>query len=196
MIAVINSGLANISSVVFALNRLGVDAQVTTDPKVISAATHVILPGVGAAQMAMKNLTALNLTDLIPKLTQPVLGICLGMQLLFEHSEEGNVACLGVFPGEIKKLVGDGLIIPHMGWNTLSIRKPSALLAGIPDESYVYFVHSYCAPVADHTIATTQYGQDFSAIVQRDNFYAMQFHPERSGELGERLLRNFVGIQR
>ncbi len=195
MIAIINSGVANISSVVFALQRLGIAAEVTTDHRVITNASQVILPGVGAAQTAMKNLKDLNLTSLIPTLKQPVLGICLGMQLLYEASEEGDVACLGVIPGKIKKLVGKDLIIPHMGWNTLALQKKSPLLEGIPGDAYVYFVHSYCASVSDQTLALTHYGQDFSAIVQQDNFYAMQFHPERSGEIGERLLKNFAEIK-
>ncbi len=195
MIAIINSGVANISSVVFALQRLGIAAEVTTDHRVITNASQVILPGVGAAQTAMKNLKDLNLISLIPTLKQPVLGICLGMQLLYEASEEGDVACLGVIPGKIKKLVGKDLIIPHMGWNTLALQKKSPLLEGIPGDAYVYFVHSYCASVSDQTLALTHYGQDFSSIVQQDNFYAMQFHPERSGEIGERLLKNFAEIK-
>jgi glutamine amidotransferase len=195
MIAVIKSGLANISSVVFALERLGFDAIVTDDAKTIEQADHVILPGVGTAQAAMKNLKALNLIPVIKNLQQPVLGVCLGMQLLFEFSSEGDVDCLGIFPGKITKLVGDNLIVPHMGWNTLNSVKPNnTLLKNIPQNAYVYFVHSYCALVNEHTVASTHYGQDFTAIVQKNNFYGMQFHPERSGGIGEQLLRNFITI--
>lgn len=194
MIAVINSGLANISSVVFALERLGVQAVKTTDPQVIKRASHVILPGVGTANHAMQNLKELNLISVIQNLKQPVLGICLGMQLLYDYSEEGDVACLGIFPGKIRLLKGDNLIVPHMGWNTLSLRKESNLLKKVKEQSYVYFVHSYYAPVGACTVAVTHYGQDISAIVQKDNFYAMQFHPERSGSVGEQLLKNFVEI--
>ncbi len=190
MIAVIDSGIANISSVVFALNRLGFEATVTRDIKTIQNADHVILPGVGAAAVAMKNLHELGLIATIQQLTQPVLGICLGMQLLFESSSEGNVECLGIIPGKITKLEGANLIIPHMGWNTLNFVKQSSPF----ENAYVYFVHSFCAPVSEYTVATTSYGQIFTAIVKKDNFMGMQFHPERSGDIGEQLLKNFLEI--
>ncbi|MFA6037221.1 MAG: imidazole glycerol phosphate synthase subunit HisH [Legionellales bacterium] len=188
MIAVIASGVANISSVVFALERMGLEAVVTSDAKTIESADKVILPGVGAAAVAMKNLKELNLISVIKNLKQPVLGICLGMQLLYQSSSEGDVECLGILPGQIKKLSGDDLIIPHMGWNTLNFVNPGNPL----ENKYVYYVHSYCAPVNEYTIATTEYGQSFTAIVQKDNFVGMQFHPERSGEVGEQLLRSFI----
>lgn len=184
MIAVIDSGLANISSVVFALERLQVSAIVTTDPQVVMSASKVILPGVGTARQAMANLTELNLISVIKNLTQPVLGICLGMQLMYEYSEEGDVDCLGIFPGNIHKITGKDLIVPHMGWNTLDFKDKAA--------QYVYFVHSYCAPVNEYTVATTTYGETFTSIAIKDNFHAMQFHPERSGVVGEQMLKNFV----
>lgn len=188
MIAIIDSGLANISSVVFALNRLGFTANVTQDINTIKNAKQVILPGVGAAAIAMKNLHELGLVDVIQKLKQPVLGICLGMQLLFEHSKEGNVDCLGVIPGQINRFQSEDLIIPHMGWNTINFAHNNSTF----ENAYVYYVHSYYAQVSEHTVATTTYGQTFTAIVKKDNFTGMQFHPERSGEVGERLLLNFL----
>ncbi|MGA2654594.1 MAG: imidazole glycerol phosphate synthase subunit HisH [Gammaproteobacteria bacterium] len=188
MIAIIDSGVANISSVLFALNRIGFEAIVTRDKKIIETADHVILPGVGTASAAMKNLLALDLVSVIQKLHQPVLGFCLGMQLLFESSSEGDVDCLGIIPGKIRKIQGDDLIIPHMGWNTLNfIDKTSTF-----ENQYVYYVHSFCAPVSQYTIATTTYGETFTAIVNKDNFWGMQFHPERSGDVGEKLLKNFL----
>ncbi len=193
MIAIINSGIANISSVVFALDRLGFASVVTSDPKIIEQAQKVILPGVGSAPAAMKNLSALNLIPVIKNLKQPVLGICLGMQLLYAHSSEGHIDCLGILPGKMDMLAGDNLIIPHMGWNTLDLmNKNNKLFTDIPKNAYVYFVHSYCAPVDEYTQASTHYGQAFTAIVQKDNFYGMQFHPERSGLVGEQLLKNFM----
>lgn len=187
MIVVIDSGVANISSVVFSLNRLGFAATVTRDIKTINTAEKVILPGVGAAAMAMKNLHEHGLVSIIQKLTQPVLGICLGMQILFESSSEGDVDCLGIIPGTIRKLEGDDLIIPHMGWNTLNFMEASPF-----ENQYVYYVHSFCAQVSEYTVATTTYGKPFTAIVKKDNFQGMQFHPERSGDVGEQLLKNFI----
>jgi imidazole glycerol-phosphate synthase subunit HisH len=184
MIAVINSGIANISSVVFALERLQVSAIVTTDPQVIKQADKVILPGVGTARQAMENLKQLHLISVIKDLTQPVLGICLGMQLMYDYSEEGEVACLGILPGKIHKITGKDLIIPHMGWNTLDCKDSTG--------EYVYFVHSYCAPVNEYTVATTTYGETFTSIAKKNNFHAMQFHPERSGVVGEKLLKDFI----
>jgi glutamine amidotransferase len=187
MIVVINSGVGNISSVVFALNRLGIDAIVTHDIQTIQNADKVILPGVGTAGITMKNLHELGLIEVIQQLKQPVLGVCLGMQLLFESSSEGDVDCLGIIPGKITKMKGDDLIIPHMGWNTLNFVKPSEF-----ENQYVYYVHSFYAEVSEYTVATTTYGKPFTAIVKKDNFQGMQFHPERSGDVGEQLLRNFI----
>jgi glutamine amidotransferase len=194
MIAIINSGVANIASIEFALQRLRVSTQVTTERKVVENASHVILPGVGAANTAMKNLKDLGLDTLIPRLKQPVLGICLGMQLLFEKTEEGDTSCLGIIPGKITKLPEENNIIPHMGWNTIIFKEGAALTGGLANKSYMYFVHSFAAPICDSTLAETEYGQRFSAVVQKDNFYATQFHPERSGEAGQKLLQNFLEL--
>jgi len=194
MIAIIDGCGANIASVQFACARLGKKSVLTTDPAVIKAASHVILPGVGTAALAMSRLKSLHLTDIIPTLTQPVLGICLGMQLLYEASREGDVPCLGLLQGKVELLPdADGLIVPHMGWNQLQMQPHSSpITAGVETNSYVYFVHSYAAPVSDYTVATTDYGRIFSAIVNKDNFYGMQFHPERSGAVGATLLKNFL----
>jgi glutamine amidotransferase len=197
MIAIINGCGANIASVQFALERLGKKSILTTDKKVISAASHVILPGVGTAAQAMAKLHALQLVDVIAQLKQPVLGICLGMQILFENSlEGGGIKCLGIIPGDVVPLPRDAnLILPHIGWNQLKVNQPqSILLESMKNKSYVYFVHGYAAKMSEYTIAYGHYGMDFSAMVQKNNFYGMQFHPERSGKTGERLLKNFLEI--
>lgn len=196
MIAVIDSGVANLASVMAALQRLKADAVVTSDAATIQKASHVILPGVGAAPAAMKQLNNKKLVDLIRKLTQPVLGICLGMQVLFESSEEGNTACLGVIPGKVKRMQGSPEApVPHMGWNQIRFQKQAhPLLKDIPPESYVYFVHSYAAPVSDTTLATTDYSGAFTAIAAHKNFHGCQFHPERSSSVGSRILENFLGL--
>lgn len=197
MIAVIDSGVANLASVMAALHRLGADAHVTSDPAAIQRASHVIVPGVGAAPPAMAQLAAKNLIPIIRSLTQPVLGICLGMQLLFENSEEGNAACVGVIPGTVKRMTAaPDLPIPHMGWNNLQVQKPAhPLLENIAPESYVYFVHSFAAPVTDATLAAADYGGTFTAMIAHKNFHGCQFHPERSGAIGSRILHNFLGIR-
>jgi imidazole glycerol-phosphate synthase subunit HisH len=196
MIAIIEGCGTNIASIQYALERLGQKSVVTTEPKQIKAAAKVILPGVGHASFAMQQLANLQLLDVIRNLQQPVLGICLGMQLLFALSHEGNVPCLNIIPGEIMRFKPlPSLTIPHMGWNKLKLNKPhSALLSGIDDEAYVYFVHSYYAPFSDYTLASTDYGQRFSAVVQKDNFYGVQFHPERSSAVGSLLLQNFLNL--
>jgi len=195
-VVLIDSGGANIGSVRYALERLGVQAPLTADPERIKAATHVILPGVGAAARGMQRLRQLDLVDTIRGLRQPVLGICLGMQLLYESSEEGDVECLGLLPGRVGKLTASpSARIPHMGWNTLRTQCESSLLAGIDDGAYAYFVHGYAAPVGAATVATCDHGQRFSAAVQHDHIHGAQFHPERSGLVGQRLLANFIGIR-
>jgi glutamine amidotransferase len=195
-LAIIDSGGANISSVEHALKRLGANPVFTADAAVIRAADRVILPGVGAAGAAMARLTELDLVQCIRELEQPVLGICLGMQLLFEQSEEGDVDCLGIIPGTLKKMrSAPGLRIPHMGWNTTSAVTVDPLLTGLPDNPWFYFVHSYCAPIGANTIATCHHGEPFAAIVRQANFYGAQFHPERSAKSGARLLANFLDIQ-
>ena len=197
MIAIIDSGGANIASVRFALERLGVDSVLTADPAVISVAERVILPGVGAAPVAMAQLVRAGLVECIRGLTQPVLGICLGMQLLFERSEEGDTPLLGLVGGTCGAFdPGMGLTVPHMGWNRLlpqgEGRHP--LLSGVEDGAHVYFVHSYAAPVSADTVASCSYGVDFTALVARGNFMGAQFHPERSGPVGARILGNFLAL--
>jgi glutamine amidotransferase len=195
-LAIIDSGGANISSVEHALKRLGANPVFTADAEIIRAAERVILPGVGAAGAAMARLTELGLLQCIRDLKQPVLGICLGMQLLFEKSEEDNVDCLGIIPGTLRKMQpAPGLRIPHMGWNTTSVVNPDPLISGLSDNPWFYFVHSYCAPIGASTIATCDHGASFAAIVRQGNFYGAQFHPERSAKSGARLLANFLEIQ-
>jgi glutamine amidotransferase len=193
MLAIVDSGGANISSVRFALERLGVRSELTADPAVIRAAERVILPGVGSAVEGMKRLQAKGLVDCVRGLTQPVLGICLGMQLLFENSEEGPTETLGLIPGTVALLPeSPGITVPHMGWNTVLTGRDPGLLDGIGPDARFYFVHSYAAPVNAFTVASCDHGRPFTAIVQRGNFSGVQFHPERSGPAGARLLKNFV----
>ncbi|MBX5462841.1 MAG: imidazole glycerol phosphate synthase subunit HisH [Steroidobacteraceae bacterium] len=192
---IIDSGGANLASLQFALERLNADARVTNDPSIVVNAPRVILPGVGSAADAMKRLRACGLADVLPNLTQPVLGICLGMQLLFTRSEEGATDCLGIIPGEVKRLTAEpGRPVPHMGWNQLTALRADPLLENIVENDYVYFVHSYAAPVSDVTLAATDYGTRVSAVVRRGNFWGTQFHPERSGAIGSRLLANFLRL--
>ena len=193
MLAIVDSGGANIASVRFALERLGVRSELTADPAVIRSADRVILPGVGSAVEGMKRLQARGLVECVRSLTQPVLGVCLGMQLLFESSEEGPTRTLGLIPGVVALLPGSpGIQVPHMGWNTLLPGQEVPLLGGIGREARFYFVHSYAGPVNAFTLARCEHGTPFAAVVQRGNFYGVQFHPERSGPAGARLLRNFV----
>lgn len=198
MIAIIDSGGANIASVTFALERCGAAATLTTDAEMIASADKVILPGVGAAPVAMAQLQKAGLVDCIRGLTQPVLGICLGMQLLFERSEEGDTALLGLIPGTVGAFQpAPGLSIPNIGWNRLLPTAGAAanpLLKGIDDGAHVYFVHSYFAPVSGDTVAACRYGADFTALVAHGNFMGAQFHPERSGPIGARILQNFLEL--
>jgi glutamine amidotransferase len=194
-VVIVANGGANIASLQFALERLNVPSLVSGDPAAIAAATHVILPGVGAAANAMARLRRDGLHDVIPKLRQPVLGICLGMQLLFESSDEGDTRCLGIIPGRATRFTeGQGRPVPHIGWNTLQIGRDSPLLVEMRDDDYAYFVHSYALPVTGATVASTQYGSSFSACVEWGNFFGAQFHPERSAAVGARMLRNFLAI--
>jgi len=194
-VAIVDSGGANLASLQFALERLGASSIVSDDPERIAAAPRVLLPGVGAAADAMRRLRASGTDRVIPTLRVPLLGICLGMQLLFEHSTEGDAPCLGVFRGRIEKLVSArDRPVPHMGWNTLELMGEDALLRDIGASDYVYFVHSYAAPVTEDTIAATRYGSPFAAIVRKDNFRGVQFHPERSARVGAKLLRNFLAL--
>jgi glutamine amidotransferase len=194
-VVIVANGGANIASLQFALERLSVPSVVSGDPDIIGAASHVILPGVGAAANAMARLRRDGLHDMIPKLRQPVLGICLGMQLLYESSDEGDTRCLGIIPGRaIRFTEAQGRPVPHIGWNTVEIGRDSPLLAGIGGDEYAYFVHSYALPVTDATVASTHYGAPFTACVERGNFFGVQFHPERSAAVGARMLRNFLAI--
>jgi len=194
-LAIIDGGGANIASLTFALGRLGVNAELTTDKNVIGSASHVILPGVGAAEDAMDRLERAELTGFIKDLKQPVLGICLGMQLLFEASEEDSASCLGIMPGTATRFsAAPGRPVPHMGWNKLQQTKESRLFNGIPDGAHFYFVHSYALPVNEATIGTADYGGAFAAVAEYKNFCAAQFHPERSGEWGAKLIENFLTL--
>lgn len=192
---IIASGGANIASLQFALERLGCRPLVSAEADEIQNASHVILPGVGAAQDAMSRLDAAGLSKLIPHLTQPVLGVCLGMQLLHQASDEGNVRCLGILPGHAARLVPQpGRAVPHMGWNQLSAVRDHPLLAGLENGAFAYFVHSYAlAPGAD-TVAVSDHGTAFAAVVSRANFHGAQFHPERSAASGARFLANFLEL--
>jgi imidazole glycerol-phosphate synthase subunit HisH len=197
-VVIVANGGANIASLQFALERLQVPSTQTADPGRIRAASHVILPGVGAAADAMQRLRQLNLHTLLPELHQPVLGICLGMQLLFESSDEGGIGgvqCLGVIPGRAERFAPVvGRPVPHMGWNTLQLERTSPLLNGLAPDAYAYFVHSYALAVNPATTASCAYGERFSACVQWRNFYGAQFHPERSAQVGATVLRNFLAL--
>jgi glutamine amidotransferase len=198
---VVDTGCANISSVKFAVERLGFEISVTDELEQIKSADKVILPGVGSAKYAMENINNKNLSETLKQLTQPVLGFCLGMQLMTSSSLEGgkdaSVACLGVIPTSIKPLnvqENSNLRLPHMGWNTLTEVKNHPVLNGINAGDYFYFVHSFAAPISEFTLATCQYSEDFSAIIAKDNFIGCQFHPERSGQLGSKIINNFLSI--
>ncbi len=192
MIAIIDYNAGNIQSVRFALNRLGIDPVLTNNSEQLLKAEKVIFPGVGEAGTAMKFLNEKNLDKLIPHLSQPVLGICLGLQLMCEHSEESNTDCLGIFPVQVKKFK-PVLKVPHVGWNNISKLK-SPLFKGCSENSFVYYVHSYYAETGEDTIAETNYINPFSAALQKNNFYAVQFHPEKSSAVGEHILKNFLAL--
>jgi glutamine amidotransferase len=192
-VAIIDSGGANIASLRAALQRLGAESVVTSDAGVIQRAARVLLPGVGSAHNAMARLRSTGLDKVIPALKQPLLGICLGMQILFDTSEEGPANGLSVIPGNVTKLqFAQGLPVPHMGWNRLAQTRPDPLLDGLSSLDYVYFVHGYAVPAGEWTVATTEYGTSFTAVARRDNFCGTQFHPERSGVVGARILANFL----
>ena len=194
-VAIIKYNAGNICSVDCALKRLGITPVITADEAMLRRADKVIFPGVGEAGTTMEYLREHGLDRIISSLQQPVLGICIGMQLLCRHSEEGDADCLGIFDAEVKRFVSQRHEdkIPHMGWNSLS-SMDHALFSGVPKESFVYYVHSYYVPVNPATIATTDYIVPFSAALHKDNFYATQFHPEKSGSVGELVLRNFLQL--
>lgn len=194
-VAIVKYNAGNIRSVDCALRRLGVEAHVTADKEWLQSADKVIFPGVGEAETTMKHLRATGLDGLIKDLRQPVLGICLGMQLMCRHSEEGNVDCLRIFDADVKRFVPQRHEekVPHMGWNTVG-KLNSPLFQGVRDGEFVYFVHSFYVPDGEFTAATTDYILPFSAALHKDNFYATQFHPEKSGDTGEKILRNFFEL--
>lgn len=199
-ITVINTGCANIASVRFACERLGLRVTVSDNPEHISQAEHVILPGVGSAAAAMASIREKGLESCIQSLTQPVLGVCLGMQLMVEQSQEndlGNSAstpCLALIPGEVTRLQANTKRIPHMGWNEVTSVSDNPLFEGIKDGSHFYFVHSFAVGKYAHTLATCEYGQVFSAAIHKENFFGVQFHPERSSTAGAQLLTNFINL--
>lgn len=195
-VAIIDSGGANIASLQYALSRLGASSVLTSDPARIEAAPHVILPGVGAAGPAMERLRVASLVDVVRKLQQPLLGICLGMQLLAAGSEEEDTDCIGVFADRAELLAASPATpVPNMGWCRVRLLTDHPLMRGIADDSWFYFVHSYALPVGPATLATAAHTDEFSAVLARDNFFAAQFHPERSSTAGAQLLRNFLGIR-
>lgn len=191
-IVIIDYGTGNTKSIQFAFQRLGFEAILSNNPKEILSADKVIFPGVGEASSAMKKLKENELDTLIPALKQPVLGICLGMQLLCDHTEEGNTDGLGIFNVSIKRFKND-VKVPQMGWNTISNLK-SKLFNGTKDNEYMYLVHSYYAELCNETISETNYGLNYSSALQKDNFYGVQFHPEKSSKAGEQLLKNFIEL--
>ena len=196
MIAIIDYDTGNLRSVCNALDRIGAEYVLTDDPKVIAQADRVLLPGVGEASSAMQKLQERGLCDVIKALKVPVLGICIGMQLMCRHSQEGDVDCLGIFDADVCRFDPDpsaGVKVPHMGWNVVTDLK-TGLFEGLEDGEFVYFVHSYAASVCEDTIAVSDNGRKFSAAMRRGNFYGAQFHPEKSGDVGERILRNFMNL--
>lgn len=191
-LVIIDYGAGNVKSVQFALERLGYDAICTNDRKIIQAADKVIFPGVGEAQSAMVEIKKFGLDKLIPNLKQPVLGICLGMQLMCRFSEENNTDCLNIFPMEVLKF-SNKQKVPQIGWNIITDLK-SPLFEKIKNGEYVYYVHSYYVPKNEFTIATTDYDIEYAGAIKKNNFYATQFHPEKSGSIGERILKNFISL--
>jgi glutamine amidotransferase len=195
-VVIIDSGGANLASLQFALERLGARTRLTREPREVAEASRVILPGVGSAGAAMQRLRAAGLSEGLSRLTQPVLGICLGMQLLYRDSAEGATTCLGLLPESVRRLESTpGRPVPHMGWNRIQPTRSDPLLEGVDPQDYVYFVHSYAAPISAATLASARYGVELAAVVRRANFYGTQFHPERSARAGARVLANFLRLE-
>lgn len=197
-ISIIDYNAGNVKSVIYALNRMGLNPLLTNNPEEIKSADKVIFPGVGEASSTMRYLKNLELDKLIPQLQQPFLGICLGMQLMCLHSEENNTPCLGIIPLNVKKFIppkqsAGTYKVPHMGWNNIT-NLGEGLFTGDLSDKYVYFVHSYYVEAGEYTTAQAEYIVPFSASVKKDNFYATQFHPEKSGKVGEQILRNFIEL--
>jgi len=189
----IDAGGANLASVRYALERLGVRVRIARDADELAGSERIVLPGVGAARPAMQQMRERGLDAALRAATAPLLGICLGMQLLFEDSDEGDVPCLGLLPGRVLRLQGsEEARTPHMGWNSLETLRPDPALAGLPADAQAYFVHGFAAPVTDDCVAACSHGVRFAAVVRRGRVLGTQFHPERSGPLGARLLRNFI----
>lgn len=194
-VAIIDSIGSNLASLKFALDRIKINFIVTNEVKQIRNSSHIILPGVGAAKNAMNKLSQQEIIETIATLSQPTLGICLGMQIFMEHSEEDDTSCLGVFSDGCKLFeTQENYPVPHMGWNTIELESSSNLSTGITSGTHFYFVHSYYVPLNSQTIASTTYSKKFSSIVQKDNFVGTQFHPEKSGEQGSILLKNFTDL--
>lgn len=194
-IAIVNAGGSNISSLTFALDRIKASYITTNQIAQIEDSSHVILPGVGAANDAMDKLKKSNLIEVVRNLKQPTLGICLGMQLLLDHSMENNVNCLSIIEGRCKAFSQqDKCPVPHMGWNNVNFNKASPLTEDLDNDDYFYFVHSYYAPITNSSIGITDYSESFASIIQKDNFYGTQFHPEKSSDQGSKLLRTFINL--
>jgi len=193
-LVIVDTGCANITSVYCAIERLGCPVSISSDAAVIQSADKVIIPGVGTASQAMANIQAKNLVTVLQNLTQPTLGICLGMQLMTDFSAEGDVACLGLIPGQVLPLEAKGLRLPHMGWNTLTKTVDHALLHGLSSDDYVYFVHSFAVAPSDAMLASCDYGSRFAAIIGKGNYLGRQVHPERSSAVGRKLLQNFIAL--
>lgn len=193
-VVILDTGCANLASVSYAVKRLGYNPQISRDPDIVLRSDKLFLPGVGSAPAAMKLLKERKLIALIRACTQPVLGICLGMQLMAKNSEEGNIKTLGIIDAQIKQIPDHNLPLPHIGWNKVNSLAGHHLFRGIEGGAYFYFVHGFAMPVCSATIAHSTYGEPFTAAVQQDNFFGVQFHPERSGQAGAQLLKNFLEI--
>lgn len=194
MIGIIDYGSGNIKSILNVLNSLEVEFILTNSQEELQKCEKILLPGVGEASFAMKKLTEYNLINFIKNVEVPLLGICLGLQLLTESSEEGDAVCLGIIDEKTVKFKDENLIIPHMGWNEINILRENKILKGINKNDNFYFANSYYCPVNKYTVATTNYGEDFSAIINKDNYWGIQFHPEKSGEKGIKIMENFIKL--